>query len=265
MPALYTVASTHGDTNPMIYGRKFFTGQRAGSVSSAERTVPVLLELVGGVKTVVDLGCGTGTWLAAFMSNGVEDVRGYDGDYVPRDMLLIPADRFQGVDLTKPLTPEEGRRADLAISLEVGEHLPTPASETLVASLTAMAPVVAFSAAVPLQGGRDHINEQWPDFWADLFDKHGYTVVDAVRPRVWEDDAVDFWYRQNILLYVQSDRLDDYPALAEARQRTDRRMLSVVHPLLLADRNASPLSPVTHQLAWAARSGMSRLKRRIMG
>ena len=69
------------------------------------------------------------------------------------------------------------------------------------ADLVALAPHVLFSAAVPGQGGNNHINEQWQSYWADRFAAHGYGPRDIVRPAVRDDRSVAYWYRQNAVLY----------------------------------------------------------------
>lgn len=72
-------------------------------------------------KSVIDLGCGQGIWLKYFKENGVEDVRGLDGDYVERNKLLIEEEEFMPCDLSKRLNI--GRKYDLAMSVEVAEHI----------------------------------------------------------------------------------------------------------------------------------------------
>jgi SAM-dependent methyltransferase len=185
------------------YTAQFYSNQRDSSRSSAEAILPPILEAVQP-GSVVDVGCGTGTWLSAVLSAGVTDVLGLDGEWVQPDSLGIPAERFQTVDLRQPISIDRG--FDLALCLETGEHLPIERSAGLVSDLVGLAPVVLFSAAVPGQGGTDHINEQWPDFWADLFAAHGYECVDAIRWRHWADEYVEFWYVQNAFLYVAGDR-----------------------------------------------------------
>ena len=171
------------------------------SEQSARRIVPYVLELVRP-HSVVDVGCGVGPWLKVFAELGVRDFVGVDAEYVPREALRFDASRFVAADLTKPLTLD--RTFDLAVSLEVGEHLGAESAGTLVASLTKLAPVVLFSAAPPGQGGINHVNEQWPAYWAAFFAEHGYSPIDAIRDRVWDDRDVDWWYRQNTILYANA-------------------------------------------------------------
>ncbi len=142
---------------------------------------------------------------------------------------MIGQEQFLPHDLTAPLELE--RHFDLAVCLEVAEHLPAERAETLVASLVSLAPVVLFSAAIPYQGGDDHVNEQWPEYWQQLFAKHDYLVVDCLRESLWRHKDVAPWYAQNLLVYVDRRRLADYPRLAERfAQAGEYPRLSLVHP-----------------------------------
>jgi SAM-dependent methyltransferase len=200
------------------YDADFFDGLQEGVRRSAAVAVPMLVELVGP-RSVLDVGCGVGTWLRSLMDAGVTDVLGVDGDYVDRAMLEIPADRFRPVDLAEPFCA--GRRFDLALCLEVGEHLDEDRAGTLVASLVAHAPVIAFSAAIPGQGGTHHVNERWLSYWRLLFARHGYSCLDVLRPALWTRREVDSWYAQNMVLFVARPQLDA-GSLAEARRRPRR-------------------------------------------
>lgn len=179
-------------------------------------------------RSVVDVGCGSGQWCRAFIDAGVSDVLGIDGDYVPRDSLVIPAGNFTPHDLTLPLSVQ--RRFDLALSLEVGEHLPESSAARFVLDLTALADVVVFSAAIPGQGGTNHVNEQWPDYWASHFADCKYACIDVLRPMIWHDAAIEWWYRQNMLIFASESVLPRLQIPQPAR--TINRPLSLVHPAL---------------------------------
>jgi len=206
---------------------EFFTQIREGSRCSAEAIVPLALELVHP-QSVVDVGCGIGTWLAVFKEHGVEDILGIDGDYVDSAMLEIPAERFLAADLSKGFGVN--RRFDLAVCLEVAEQLPPECAKTLVDSVTNLAPIVLFSAAIPFQGGTHHVNEQWPDYWAKRFQERNYVVIDCLRKRIWSNPNLDWWYAQNILLFARRDHLERSAALKREWELTDVSQLAVVHP-----------------------------------
>jgi SAM-dependent methyltransferase len=187
-----------------LYTQRFYKVHQDGSEGSADIIVPALLS-VFPARSVVDIGCGIGTWLRAFERNGVTDYLGYDGDYVPADMLRIPRERFRAADLRR--ISELGRRFDIACSLEVAEHLPESSAEHFVDLLVNAAPVVLFSAAIPNQGGDGHVNERWQSYWSELFSNHGYAAIDCIRPAIFGNPQVAWWYRQNILVYCDSEHL----------------------------------------------------------
>src|SRR5215813_10398939 len=193
-----------------LYNSSYFEELSSGSASSAAQILPEVVRLISP-KSAVDLGSGTGEWLGELRKLGVTDVMGVDGDWVDRAALKIPTDQFKPFDLRKKLVMN--RTFDLAISVETAEHLPPERGEGFVADLVALAPVVLFSAAFPGQGGRDHINEQWQDYWARLFAKHDYVALDFLRLKFWNDSRIELWYRQNIILYVRRDRVEADPKL----------------------------------------------------
>ena len=208
------------------YDSEFYARQADGSFRSAQ-VVLAHLRAILPFSSAVDVGCGAGTWVKAMLEAGVEDTVGIDGEYA-RPFLRIPSDRFLARDLREPL--DLGRRFDLALSLEVAEHLPPERGPGFVADLVRLAPAVLFSADIPLQGGRNHVNERWQGYWAGLFAVHGYRPFDVIRPRIWDDPLVMPWYRQNTLLFL-ADGHAETERVAHA-EREGPRPLSVVHPEL---------------------------------
>jgi len=209
------------------YSRRFYRKQSLGSLSSAREIVPLILELIQPTS-VIDVGCGIGTWLSVFKEHYIDDILGVDGDYVDRKMLLIPEERFMPLDLTKPIRMQ--RHFDLVISLEVAEHLPEVYADVFVETLTRLGTLVLFSAAIPFQRGTGHANEQWPDYWAEKFEKRGYVPVDCLRRRIWQNQDVEVFYAQNLLMFIDERELERYPTLKIERERTGQ--LSIVHPAI---------------------------------
>jgi SAM-dependent methyltransferase len=243
------------------YTAEFYEGKRQGSLRSAEAIIGALLRLIS-FRSVIDVGCGVGTWLRAAGMHGVSDVLGIDGEYVDRALLQVPDDRFLARDLTMPLKLD--RTFDLAMSLEVAEHLPEEFASGFVDSLAGLAPTILFSAAIPFQGGNRHVNEQWPDYWAKLFKRHGYVPIDCIRPLVWDDPSVEWWYAQNTFVYANQEGLSKNTALAAMQHVLPLSRLAIVHPKNYL-RFVDPLSPsgFGRSLSHTAVSAKSVFRRRL--
>ena len=214
---------------------KFYDSQADGSYQSALVILPLINALIKP-RSVLDVGCGVGTWLKVWSEKfNVQDIVGIDGDYVNREHLKIPQQNYLGKDLKQSFSL--GRKFDLAMSVEVGEHLPESVSTILVDNLIQHSDVVVFSSANLEQRGTYHINEKPPEFWAKIFAERKYIAVDILRDRIWNDESVEWWYRQNILIYVNKDSIDKFPALAERAKFTSIDSLFRIHPKLWKYRN----------------------------
>lgn len=195
-----------------------------GSLRSAEVIVPLVIELLAP-SSVVDFGCGTAGWLSVFERHGAS-VFGLEGGSPEPSQLQIDPSLLQRANLEIPI--DLGRTFDLAVTVEVAEHLPAASADTFVESLTRHADAVLFSAAVPGQGGIHHINEQWPPYWAERFTAHAFECFDVLRSRIWEDDRVVWWYRQNLMIYARGHAAE----ALRARGFSAGEPLRLVHPEL---------------------------------
>jgi hypothetical protein len=102
---------------------------------------------------------------------------------------------------------------------------------------------VLFSAAIPFQGGTGHVNEQWPNYWADLFRNHDYVAIDCIRRRIWDNESVEWWYAQNCLIYAKTSSLEHEDKLREAFEATNPHLLSLVNPHLYLTTAAAAAEP----------------------
>jgi len=230
-----------------VYDKKFYAQHVEGMLSSARAIMPIVLAHLP-LRSAVDIGCGCGAWLHALEECGVTDVVGYDGDYVEQSNLLMDPTKFIPVDLRENF--ELGRSFDLAVSLEVAEHLPGECAEAFVGRLVKAAPNILFSAAIPGQAGTHHVNERWQDYWRSIFKSFHYYPIDLIRPVIWGRADVDFWYQQNTVLYCSRETLRNNKVLLPV---PDDVSLNIVHPQLyemkceLHLRHALKLLP---SLAW---------------
>lgn len=208
------------------YESKFYASRHSNTQYSAETIIDLVNSWVAP-KSIIDVGCGVGTWLEAFKKKGAEKVLGIEGKWVNEENVLLEKNEFVRTNLEEVFDANES--FDLTISLEVAEHITPESADNFVKTLTSHAPVVLFSAAIPLQGGKHHVNEQWPDYWREKFKNQGFVILDCIRPEIWEDDQVEMWYAQNTFLYVKESKLNDYPELV-SRYDKNPKMLSAVLP-----------------------------------
>lgn len=199
------------------------------SRQTANVVAAAVTELVK-LTSVVDVGCGNGYWLSAFRGCGAKEILGIDGHHVDQSILEIAPEEFLAWDLETPVSV--GRRFDLVVSLEVAEHLSEEAADSYVETLVSLGPVVLFSAAVPNQGGVNHVNEQWPHYWSEKFQRYGYSAIDCLRYRFWDDSDVNWWYAQNILLFAHHDAFERSEALRHEHEIWGGTPVSLIHPRL---------------------------------
>lgn len=181
------------------YDKNFFAINASCTLQSAKIIVPFLLKLLYP-KSVVDVGCGTGVWLKEFVSHGINDYLGIDGGYLDQKLLLIDQSHFRAIDLSR--TFEIEKKFDLALCLEVAEHIDKRDVDSFVQSLTRLSDQIVFSAAIPGQKYTGHINLQWPDYWEKKFKKHGFIMLDPIRKHIFNRMDIAWWYRQNTFLFI---------------------------------------------------------------
>lgn len=208
-----------------LYKDDFYVDLHERTRYPAETIADILFRVLPGVRSAVDVGCAVGSWLAVLREKGVEDIQGIDGDWVSTDFLEIPVENFRPLDLTKPFRLD--RKYDLAMSLEVAEHLPEADAKGFITSLIGLADFVLFSAAIPFQGGTNHVNEQWLEYWMVLFAEQGFQGIDCIRKRIWHDGRIPFWYKQNLVLFVRKERLGELNLDAGVEEY---HPISLVHP-----------------------------------
>jgi Methyltransferase domain len=227
------------------YDKCFYARQSAGSECSAREILRVLFALYRPAS-MVDFGCGIGTWLKIGHKLGVRTLEGYEGAWVNKEQLLLPDIRLFDANVAEPIQTE---RFDLALCIEVAEHIPAEGDKTLIGNLCRASDVVLFSAAVPHQGGVGHVNEQWQSYWVRLFEAEGYDVFDVIRPVIWNNATVRYWHRQNILLFVRrgSSKID------QARLReAEKPILDLIHPEM-HEAAARDAKTSLRRFAWKAR------------
>jgi trans-aconitate methyltransferase len=211
-----------------IYKPAYFDSFEQVTQSSAHTVVPILMEWFKP-QSVVDVGCGWGTWLKTFQEKGVGKILGLDDADLPQEHLKIPSQYFQKIDLNLPFQLNE--KFDLVISLEVAEHLLPDSAELFVNSLTKLSNLVVFSAAIPEQTGLNHIHLQWQSYWVKLFAQNEFKLWDGLRPIIWDNPKIAHYYRQNTLIFIQNNVYANYSYLID----NQAHIVDMVHPDMLVE------------------------------
>jgi hypothetical protein len=209
------------------------------SKESAKLILGKVFPVLPVVKSLVDFGPGSGDWMVAANELGITDLKCYGLPYeveIPKElqglvrpMPLTCSKWFEEADFRAPVKVRKARY-DLALCLEVGEHIEEESAETLIKSLTAASDFVLFSAAVPYQWGDGHINIHWPSYWAKLFETEGYKAADFIRYQLWgyTQEEVEVHYKQNMVLYVKSERYSEL----KLPEFDYSKVLNLAHPYL---------------------------------
>lgn len=172
----------------MTYDEAFYIEEGRVARESAGPVADWYMTTYPTTRTVIDVGCGTGEWAYAFHQRGCW-VMGVDY-YSPPELHVVgvlPVDLIFGYPC---------RGYDLAICLEVAEHLHESSADRLVFGLTE-ANQVLFSAATPGQPGVDHVNCKPHEYWHDLFAQYDMTPT-HIGPQF--PQIADF-YQRNMYLY----------------------------------------------------------------
>ena len=213
-----------------IYDREFYDGQTRGSSLAAKAILKILYKFYTPLS-VIDIGCGRGSWLAVAESLGSKYIRGIDGHWINNNDLLSKNIDFTPIDLEKPIQIKE--RYDLCISIEVAEHLSKNRANGFIETLCNVSDVVLFSAAIKFQEGANHINKQWQSYWIKIFDSFDYGCFDIFRYVVWEDEALEWWFRQNIFLFVNQS---SSPISFNRLKAAEKPIPDIVHPKNYEDK-----------------------------
>lgn len=184
---------------------KYFHSQETHNLKAPGIIVPFLIEQYKPTS-ILDVGCGIGTFLYIFQKEGIEDILGIDGEWVDISKLYISRDKFKTADLESGFDLK--RKFDLILCLEVAEHLNENAANRFIKSLTDHGDIIIFSAALPGQGGDNHLNEKPFAYWQKKFEQYDYFFADIFRERFWNNENVNWWYKQNMFLVVKKSKAD---------------------------------------------------------
>lgn len=166
-------------------------------------------------RSVVECGCGAGWFLHFLQGYGVEDLVGIEAKDSEKAIegiakpSIAPFIRFRSLKMTINLK----RRFDLAMCIEVAEHVEEKYANLLIKNITRHSDTVIFSAATPGQGGVGHVNEQPFDYWKEKFKQVGYELdIDATSDfryflkskKSKSGHLIKKWYINNIAVFSKA-------------------------------------------------------------
>jgi hypothetical protein len=100
------------------------------------------------------------------------------------------------------------------------------------------------------------VNEQWPAYWETIFVEQGFQRLDPLRFRLWHDERVEWWYRQNLFLYASDKAIAESTALCKECERTRSLELTLIHSDVL--NRYTSLSGILREVPGALRRAVVR-------
>ncbi len=186
-------------------GHQQHNAERATRISTAIKCLKLIRPLIE-FESVVDFGSGIGAWLYAARNLGAKTILGIEGDWIANTDTVIEKEHILIQDLAAG-QPKFAKEFDLAMTIEVAEHLPEKAANGFCASLASASDYILFSAAIPGQGGLGHVNEQPLPYWVARFWNLGYVPIEPIRPYIAKRPDIYPWLRTNLIMFVKYDML----------------------------------------------------------
>jgi hypothetical protein len=192
--------------------------------SARENIIPIILNLFNRkIESVIDFGCGCGSWLEVCKQNEITNVLGLDL-FCPEEYLRIDKNEFVKHDISKEYNNEN--KYDLVISIETAEHIESEYKEVYINNLVKSGDIILFSAAIPGQWGIHHVNCNWLEYWVKMFNDRGFDCID-IRYKWWGNNYnIPPIYKQNVVLFVSKD----YLKINKWLYNESVYMGSVIHP-----------------------------------
>ncbi len=156
-------------------------------------------------NSVLDLGCGVGSYLEGFLNAGCKDLLGIELNFSKAKKYIVDniSSFIKKGDATIDLNLN--RKFDCVISFEVGEHIEPDGTEIFIDNLTWYSnKYIILTAAPPGQRGTGHINLRNRDFWVKAIVSKGFLYQeDLVKKyrRAWKKFNVRKYIINNLMIF----------------------------------------------------------------
>ena len=181
-------------------------------------------------ESVLDVGCGTGTWLSVAQEQGIERLFGVDGPWLDPKNFELDAALYRRVDLSQALDLRQ--RFDLVCCLEVAADIPAEFEDVLIGTLMRHGDTILFSSAVKTQHHKPHVNKRWQSYWVKKFADRSFEAFDIIRPHLWSEEVIGAHYRQNCILFARGEAAIEIDRAIREFEITPSFPLDVVHPAI---------------------------------
>jgi hypothetical protein len=194
------------------------------------------------IDSVIEFGSGQGSWISEakkFFNIANSACLAIDGPWAQHwhdsSVPFIACDLNKSSVATVLKSDERVQaRYELAICVEVCEHLSVEAAKSVVNSICDRASIVIFGSALTGQFGQGHRNCRSHYYWQAMFLSHGFKLFDAFRSHTFEaSQDVPPWYAQNTYLYIRSDYIASMESTELAQVSSWNSSLDYPHPQVI--------------------------------
>lgn len=189
-----------------IYKKKFFEWHHSNKIMNEYEIVTKVLYDTFTPKSVIDFGCGTGIYLYFFSTFGIEYLKGLEGCQNAINLALVK--NIEKYDISKKI--KLNTKYDICLCFEVAEHIHKKYAETLIHNLCIASDIILFSAAIPKQTGRHHINLQPKQYWINKFEFEGFIYQESVTQNIinkMPSLKSIAWIKNNIMIFKKEKKI----------------------------------------------------------
>jgi len=194
------------------YSDNFYKSVSVRAEETADQVIKILYNFIEQMKSIKDIGCGSGTWLKKFNEIGqFQKIFGFDligaieKDVRSLDEKIV----FEAIDFEN-IVENIFPKTDLSLFLEVAEHLTENTAKKIIKFICETSNMVIFSAAIPGQGGYNHMNEQLMSYWVKQIEINQFIVFDSFREEMNKHQNLPFYYRNNIVLAISREYYEQH-------------------------------------------------------